>query len=141
MGLDMYLTATAHVHDEHGVEIEGLDAVGLEISGIKYDAGYWRKANAIHGWFVNRVQGGVDDCKPYVLERSQLKELRDLCAYILKDRDPADLPPTAGFFFGSQEVDQYYWEDLELTVGICDRCLDLKDSSQHIWSFEYQSSW
>ena len=141
MGLDMYLTATAHIGGEHGVEIEGLDAGGLEISGINYRAGYWRKANAVHGWFVNHVQGGVDDCKPYIIERSQLKELRDLCAYILKDRDPADLPPTAGFFFGSQEVDDYYWEDLELTVGICDRCLDLKDSSYHVWSFAYQSSW
>ena len=64
MGLDMYLTATAHLGDEHGVEIEGLDAGGLDISGIKYDAGYWRKANAVHGWFVNHVQRGVDDCKP-----------------------------------------------------------------------------
>ena len=53
MGLDMYLTATAHIGGEHGVEIEGLDAGGLEISGINYRAGYWRKANAVHGWFVN----------------------------------------------------------------------------------------
>jgi hypothetical protein len=73
MGLDMYLTATAHIGGEHGVEIEGLDDGGLEISGIKYNAGYWRKANAVHGWFVNHVQRGVDDCKPYMVERSDLE--------------------------------------------------------------------
>ena len=141
MGLDMYLTATAHIGGEHGVEIEGLDAGGLEISGIKYNAGYWRKANAVHGWFVNHVQRGMDDCKPYMVERSQLKELLDLCAYILKDRNPADLPPTAGFFFGSQDVDDYYWDDLELTVEICNRALSLKNSEGLFWHFEYQSSW
>ena len=25
--------------------------------------GYWRKANQIHNWFVNRVQDGIDDCE------------------------------------------------------------------------------
>jgi len=141
MGLDMYLTATAHIGGEHGVEIEGLDAGGLEISGIKYDAGYWRKANAVHGWFVNHVQRGEDDCKPYMVERSDLEELRSACENALKSRKTDNLPPTAGFFFGSQEVDQYYWEDLELTVEICNRALSLKNSEGLFWHFEYQSSW
>ena len=26
------------------------------------EVGYWRKANAIHGWFVRNVQNGKDDC-------------------------------------------------------------------------------
>ena len=28
---------------------------------------YWRKANAIHDWFVDNIQGGEDDCNAYNL--------------------------------------------------------------------------
>ena len=141
MGLDMYLTATAYLGGEHGVEIEGLDAEGMDISGVRYDCGYWRKANAIHGWFVENVQGGEDKCRPHSVDREDLEKLRALCRDALDRRSAENLPPTAGCFFGSQEVDQYYWEDLELTVTICDRALSLKDSRGLFWAFEYLSSW
>lgn len=36
---------------------------------------YWRKANQIHRWFVENVQGGDDDCREYYVSREQLKEL------------------------------------------------------------------
>jgi len=26
------------------------------------------------------------------------------------------LPPSEGFFFGSSDIDDYYWQDLEYTV-------------------------
>jgi len=141
MGLDMYLTASANMLDSEGVEIEGLDAGGMEIAAVEYRAGYWRKANAVHGWFVQHVQGGEDNCRPYEVERKQLEQLRDLCAYILKDEDTDGLPPTAGFFFGSSEIDDWYWDDLRLTVDICNNALGLADSKRHYWTFNYQSSW
>lgn len=43
----------------------------------------WRKANAIHKWFVDNVQDGEDDCKEYHVSHDQLTELRDLCAKVL----------------------------------------------------------
>ena len=40
---------------------------------------YWRKANAIHNWFVVNCQKGVDECQRTYIERSQLVELKDAC--------------------------------------------------------------
>lgn len=48
------------------------------------DVGYWRKANAIHKWFVDNVQDGVDDCDYYEVSKEQLEELLETC---IKVRD------------------------------------------------------
>ena len=46
---------------------------------------YWRKANAIHRWFVNNVQGGEDDCEfHFEVTKEVLKKLRDVCKEVLK---------------------------------------------------------
>ena len=65
MGLDMYLIGYNSKNDLHGASIA-----------------YWRKANAIHWWFVQNVQNGIDDCREYVVTKAQLKELYDICAKI-----------------------------------------------------------
>ena len=46
---------------------------------IYESVGYWRKANAIHKWFVDNVQDGEDDCNYYEVTEEQLKELLDIC--------------------------------------------------------------
>jgi hypothetical protein len=43
------------------------------------EVGYWRKANAIHKWFVENVQDGEDDCRHAYVNREQLQELLDTC--------------------------------------------------------------
>ena len=78
-------------------------------------AGYWRKANQIHGWFVENVQNGVDECKKTYVPKEKLIELKELCEDLLhtKDKQKAQelLPATSGFFFGSTDTnDKYYWE-------------------------------
>jgi hypothetical protein len=40
---------------------------------------YWRKANAIHNWFVHNVQEDNDDCGDYYVPPSKLRELGDIC--------------------------------------------------------------
>lgn len=44
---------------------------------------YWRKANAIHKWFVDNVQNGEDNCDYYLVSKEQIEELRDLCQEVL----------------------------------------------------------
>lgn len=45
---------------------------------------YWRKANAVHKWFVERVQDGVDDCEIHrEVTRKDLEDLRDICKEII----------------------------------------------------------
>ena len=62
--------------------------------------------------------------------------LRDLCDKALKKKDSTLLPPTGGFFFGSEVPDEYYWQDLtETRDGITEL---MKIPRLY---FEYQSSW
>ena len=155
MGLDMYLSAkrylwnkTDDVIAEKVGEIIGVkgdterrfNGSSLVVKGIEIDAMYWRKANAIHGWFVNVVQFGEDDCKEHDVDREQLVTLRNLCKDILEHPDAereTDLDPTQGFFFGSYKKDEWYYQDLQNTVEGLDRVLALPDE----YSFSYQSSW
>lgn len=46
------------------------------------EVGYWRKANAIHKWFVDNIQNGIDDCGYYEVTKEQLEELLDICSTI-----------------------------------------------------------
>jgi hypothetical protein len=98
MGLDMYVYARRHVtgydfyEQEEQVLYRGLveavnieDAVSLDTptAEIEVCVGYWRKANAIHEWFVREVQNGVDECQRSEVSREQLTRLRDLCLKVL----------------------------------------------------------
>jgi hypothetical protein len=102
MGLDMYLDKRVYVgaHYEHrgvGGEIYITDKDGNRVdrgmdglSELVYKAGYWRKANQIHKWFVDNVQNGNDDCGEYYVSREQLEELRDLCLKTLYKIDNSE---------------------------------------------------
>jgi hypothetical protein len=108
------------------------------VKEVTVEAMYWRKANQIHAWFVKNCQEGEDDCGHYYVGREQLQELRELILQALKDRDSKLLPPTGGFFFGSTDVDQYYWQDLQSTADRLERIIvEFPDA----WEFEYHSSW
>ena len=47
------------------------------------------------------------------------------------------LPHQEGFFFGTYQYDEWYWEELENTIAQIDRALKLSG----YWEFEYRSSW
>jgi len=60
MGLDMYLYAKRHLRDyvpeDKKIKDEIADQLPDPFKGvqeIKVEIAYWRKANAIHKWFVN----------------------------------------------------------------------------------------
>jgi len=65
--------------------------------------------------------------------------LRELCQRAIDTRDGSLIPPQGGFFFGSTEIDEYYWQDLKETIEILD-ALDL-DSKDYNVDYEYHSSW
>ena len=156
MGLDMYLYASRYAsdaewrsEDERKLFKDILQAVDgdqfvdkhLPAMTVDLKVGYWRKANQVHQWFVNNVQDGEDNCAEYYVSREKLQELRDLCVAVVKakDAEKADelLPTTSGFFFGSTEIDEWYWQDVAETIDIIDNCLKMPEE----WSFKYQSSW
>ena len=95
MGLDMYLIRKKYVgaNLEHRkvkgkieLEIEG-KKLPIEFDRLSYideEVGYWRKANAIHKWFVDNVQDGNDDCKEYSVSMEDLEKLLELCKLVKK---------------------------------------------------------
>lgn len=151
MGLDMYLSAKRYIwksdksDDDIQNKLNELLADDLpknergRVSEITVDAMYWRKANAIHGWFVENCQDGDDDCQEYEVEREQLEELRDLCQRLLDGDEEAEgeLEPTEGFFFGSTNKDEYYYQDLRDTIAGLNEVLKMPNS----YCFYYRSSW
>jgi len=161
MGLDMYLRASKYVsgvnfgrRDEEFFREENpefdnlLKFAGLEKDDIRTDlpAGnieftiaYWRKVNSIHQWFVDNCADGEDDCRPVYVPRERLEELRETVREALAERDPDLLPPQGGFFFGSTDIDEWYWKDLEFTLETLDKILS--NPKFEGWDFEYQASW
>jgi hypothetical protein len=155
MGLDMCLEAEKYVGGwNHSKEAEKktfnkiLQAVDLSPDAaaagspslhVGVRVAYWRKANHIHKWFVDNVQDGNDDTKRYYVSREQLEELMNLCVEVIATRDASKLPPQAGFFFGSTETNEWYWNAVEETAKRLRQVLDnekLKD-----FSFYYRASW
>jgi len=140
MGLDMYLRAKKYFCSDNPVATQIAEAVGVnrEVSEVSYRAMYWRKANCIHQWFVDEVQEGEDNCRPYELDREKLVALVDLCKRALTTKNATLLPTVSGCFFGSTEVDEYYWEDLQDTINGLAKVLE--DFPEDFY-FEYQASW
>lgn len=141
MGLDMYLYAKKfYWHNEPQPVIAGKPDT-FQVTYVTVEAAYWRKANQVHAWFVEHVQGGTDNCETYFVSRDDLRKLVDTCKVILADRDKADelLPTQSGFFFGSQDYDDWYFKDLEDTISQIERALNELPEEQ--WEFEYRSSW
>ena len=164
MGLDMYLHAKKYVEkidwkklneldldmdsDEaiyplwnDIVETSGMKDVATDIYGVNVEVtcAYWRKSNQIHKWFVDNVQGGEDNCGEYYVSQDKLKELRETCRQAVFAKDPSLLPPQAGFFFGSYDIDEWYWKDIKNTMKKLDRIFALPDFDK--LSFYYNSSW
>lgn len=174
MGLDMYLKEHAYIgHYEymqtHGEESlkeykkfeEVVDLTGFVNTpgdpnssvSLELNIAYWRKAHAIHGWFVQNVQGGRDECQDAYVSFENLEQLLADCKQAIDDPELAKetLPATDGFFFGmnrDEPYDEWYWSDLRDTVKmlqpIVDRTRKAMQKSGKTYApceFYYQSSW
>ena len=74
---ELYETIKPYLH------VRGSEA--LKWDSIFEGVGYWRKANAIHRWFVDNVQDGYDDCGYYEVTKEQLEELLGICNTIITE--------------------------------------------------------
>jgi hypothetical protein len=156
MGLDMYLDQEFYVQnwDHYPVEqrhtiavVQGdtprADIDTSKITAIIVRAGYWRKANQIHKWFVENVQDGVDDCKRYYVDDSQLQALLRTVNEVLADPSKAAelLPREQGFFFGSDDYDEWYIRQLQETKEIIEALNLDAEGSMHSPEYYYRASW
>jgi len=155
MGLDMYLTKRTCVQNWSHMAPSEINRVAVKLGGKKHphidpkkvsyiieNVMYWRKDNHIHRWFVENVQDGNDDCEEYWVSTDKIKELIDLCQSVIdKKVNPKDsLPTVDGFFFGSTEYDESYYESLRETIAKLTPILEEANKYEYIDLF-YSSSW
>ena len=149
MGLDMYLNKRTYVQywehngdDNYEVKVtKGGKPTKIDPKKVKYiieEAGYWRKQNQIHRWFVENVQKGVDNCGEYYVDIDDLKTLLDLCEKVKADHSLAEelLPSASGFFFGGTEYDEWYYNGIDNTIEILKEALEDERGDYY-----YSSSW
>lgn len=143
MGLDMYLSGYKYLwrDDDSRKKIKHTIGSSYDPKYVVLELMYWRKANAIHKWFVDNVQEGEDDCKEYYVTVDDLKQLLSVIYTVLQNRSLAEklLPPQSGFFFGSTKLDEWYWKDLEHTRDMINELLSSPDIDE--LDIYYQSSW
>lgn len=121
MGLDMYLW--------------------VSVNGARSEAVYWRKANAIHAWFVDNCQDGIDECQTVNVTPGELMVLIETCEKVLADHTLADelLPSRSGFFFGSTIYDEWYFQTLKETVANIKAALN--QYTEEGTQFSYSAWW
>lgn len=95
---------------------------------ISVNVAYWRKANAIHQWFISHCGDGVDECQDIEVSLEDLRDLKDTCEKILKAPNDIDLmerllPTQDGFFFGDTDLNNAdtlsaYLDDVKYTNDI-----------------------
>ena len=153
MGLDMYLNKKTYVqkwdhtpeHSVYNITIERERGHGINIERVTFieeELMYWRKANHIHKYFVDHCGGGEDNCQDIYISDDMIIELVNRLKKVIKAKDDkvsAELLPTgSGFFFGSIEYDEYYYQECERTLN---ELSDLLDNGDIEGSTFYQASW
>lgn len=114
MGLDMFLIRRDKVSSET----------------IDDEAAYWRKANQIRQWFVVNTNYPKDgNTTPHNVTREQLKNLVSDCRKVIECKELAEkiLPPSFGYWFGSTDIDDYYFDTVRETVGMVNRVIEETD--------------
>ena len=108
---------------------------------------YWRKANAIHNYFVSEIGVG-DNNEEGEITPEELVEFYDKLVKARMTRDASIFPPMDGFFFGSTEVDDYYWNELLYTIGkLADEVKIIKSKiadetiDSYNYTYWYYASW
>lgn len=145
----MYLKGNIYVGAQYDHnEVEGnvritkqgrvLDIPFRKVDTIHLSLGYWRKANAIHGYIIDKFANGEHDVVEVFMNRRAIEEWLEDCKKVIASPGQAEtiLPTTQGFFFGSYEYDDYYFEYIKDTIEILEQAL-----SYDINEYVYQASW
>lgn len=104
---------------------------------------YWRKANQIRRWFVDHLNDfdPSDNLGEYDVSREVLQDLIDDIDYVLEDesieRAEEVMPTNSGFFFGSTEYDEHYFDSLRYTKEHLQEILDTTSEEDEIYYTEW----
>ena len=93
--------------------LERLEACVNDIleSFVSYEDMYYRKVNCLYAYFSDRLEN--EQC---LVTKADVEDIIDRASKVLLAHDEevsAELLPTqSGFFFGSTEYDEYYYDDI-----------------------------
>ena len=136
MGLDMFLTRRQkNIKNEETEEVLYWKKAPEEVL-------YWRKANQIRNWIVNHTELEEDDnLRAVELSKDVLEDLKNDCELVLENHDKAEeiMPTCSGFFFGSTEYDEYYFDILKYTTEKIEIILNTTDFETEV--IEYEDWW
>lgn len=153
MGLDMYLNKKTYVKRWAHTPKESVYHVTIDrekghriksdrVTFIEEELMYWRKANHIHKYFVDTVGRGEDNCQEMYVDTETITDLINTLKKVVKAKDDSVsselLPTGSGFFFGSKEYDEYYYEECERTLNELSDIIDSGDADCDLY---YQASW
>lgn len=153
MGLDQYINRKSYIQNwsfdkENKYEVvvtkngQPIHIKSDKVTYVTEELGYFRKFNALHNWFV-QLADGRDECQEIIFYEENLDSLLLTMKEVLisKSEDVAleMFPPVSGFFFGSIQIDEWYWKDLESSIKLFQ---EIKDE----WvvdrtTYYYQASW
>ena len=156
MGLDMYLYASKYESKSKWREEDKEGIKGFYPSELvdfqtdifernfaskhtKYQIGYWRKFNALHHYIVENFANGVDDCREIYLYTEDIEQILNNLKKVKDNKNKASelLPTKSGFFFGSTQYDEWYWEDVEYSIRLFEEVLKLPKGIE----IYYEASW
>lgn len=105
MGLDMYLHREENLYGKSAIEIKKANKLPLrseehpqyEWVQLKTECAYWRKANAIHKWFIDNCGGGDENKREMEVSLEQIKELLNVCKEVLQNIELVDGKVSDGY--------------------------------------------
>jgi hypothetical protein len=99
---------------------------------------YFRKVNFIYEYFRDDMEN--ESC---IVDKTRIGNLIDICKKVLEHKGDEDyakenLPTTSGFFFGSTDYDQWYWNDVKNCIKQMSKLYKaMSDEDFVIWDFSW----
>ena len=93
------------------------------------EGAYFRKVNFLIPFF-----GYEENCSNIEIDKYQVEDLIEACKEVLANHDKASflLPTQAGFFFGSTDYDDWYFDDVESVKTTFESILEDFDQEEDI---------
>ena len=168
MGLDMYFSRRTYVGklkntkdsddrwserdvDNMELKFDDADLSHVNLKNVRYIEevfGEFRKFNALHGYVVDNFASGVDNCQMVYLDIDDLIQIHEMLSLVKESLSIGDkviagqtLPPKEGFFFGSNEIDEWYEQDVNEAVEVFGKIIEEHSIVGYDASYSYQASW
>ena len=103
---------------------------------------YWRKANQIRQWIVDHTEMKPDDnCEFIPMTKELLEKLIEDCQMVIDNPNLAQeiMPTSSDSLFGSTAYDEWYFDDLHITIKQIKNILETTDFDNEM--IEYTEWW